>query len=117
VWAGALRLPVLTVNGIGDNISPVSGQEAYERVAVSAGSADLLRQAYTNTAGHCGFSPGETVAAVEALSARVATGNWGDSTNPYILNAAAAAVAGQPGRFVPYQPTPFMRAFAPAAAP
>jgi pimeloyl-ACP methyl ester carboxylesterase len=114
VWTGALRMPVLTVNGIGDNISPVSGQEAYERVAVSAGTGDLLRQTYTNTAGHCGFSPGETVAAVEALSARVATGRWGD-TSPDAVNAAAAAVAGQPGRFVAYQPAPFMRAVVPAA--
>ena len=31
VWTGDLRVPVLTVNGIGDNISPVSGQDAYQR--------------------------------------------------------------------------------------
>ncbi|MEQ1757313.1 MAG: hypothetical protein ABL986_03270 [Vicinamibacterales bacterium] len=109
VWDGALRVPVLTVNGIGDNISPVSGQDAYQRSVESAGRGDMLRQTYTNTAGHCGFSPGETVAAVDALSARVATGRWGDSTNPFVLNAAAEAVAPGPARFVPYQPAPFLR--------
>ena len=110
VWDGNLRMPVVTVNGIGDNISPVSGQEAFERAITAAGKGDLLRQIYTNTAGHCGFSAGETVAAVEALSARVATGRWGD-TSPSALNAAAAAVATGPARFVPHQPTAFMRPF------
>ena len=109
VWTGALRMPVITVNGIGDNISPVAGQDAYQRIVEKAGKADLLRQTYTNTAGHCGFSPGETVAAVDALSARVTTGQWGDSTNPFVLNAAAQSAAAGPARFVPYRPTPFMR--------
>jgi pimeloyl-ACP methyl ester carboxylesterase len=108
VWDGNLRVPVITLNGIGDNISPVSGQERFARAAINAGKADLLRQTYTNTAGHCGFSPGETVAAVEALTARVASGRWGD-TSPASMHAAAATVAGEPGRFVPFQPTPFMR--------
>jgi pimeloyl-ACP methyl ester carboxylesterase len=111
VWTGDLRVPVLTVNGIGDNISPVSGQEAYQRAVERAGRAEMLRQAYVNSAGHCGFSPGETVAAVEALSARVATGQWGDSANPFVLNAAARAVAAGPARYIPYQPAPFLRPF------
>jgi pimeloyl-ACP methyl ester carboxylesterase len=107
VWDGNLRVPVLTVNGIGDNISPVSGQAAYERAVEKAGKGDMLRQVYTNTAGHCGFSPGEVVAAVDALSARVATGRW--DINPYVLNAAAQAAAPGASRFVPYQPAPFLR--------
>jgi pimeloyl-ACP methyl ester carboxylesterase len=111
LWDGNLRMPVLTVNGIGDPISPVSGQQAYQHIVDAAGKGDLLRQAYTNTAGHCGFSPGETLAAVDALSARVATGHWGDSTNPYVLNAAAEAAAAGPARFAPYQPAAFMRPF------
>jgi pimeloyl-ACP methyl ester carboxylesterase len=111
VWDGALPFPVLTVNGIGDPISPVAGQQAYQQVAERAGKGDLLRQVYTNTAGHCGFSAAETVAAVEALRQRVISGQWGDSTNPYVLNGVAAATALGPARFVSYQPTPFMRPF------
>ena len=104
-----MRVPVLTVNGIGDNISPVSGQDAYQRAVERAGRADMLRQAYVNSAGHCGFSPGETVAAVEALSARVATGRWDNTTNPFVLNATARAAAAGPARYLPYRPVPFMR--------
>jgi pimeloyl-ACP methyl ester carboxylesterase len=112
VWDGRLRVPVLTVNGIGDNISPVSGQQSYQRIAELAGTGDMLRQTYTNTAGHCGFSPGETLAAVDALSVRVASGQWGELTNAFVLNAAAEASGGGPGRFVPYRPVPFLRPFA-----
>ena len=44
VWDGKLAVPVLTVNGIGDNISPVSGQSAYKAVERAAGRSEMLRQ-------------------------------------------------------------------------
>jgi hypothetical protein len=111
VFNGAIRIPVLTVNGIGDNISPVSGQESYQQAVIAAKASDMLRQTYTNTAGHCGFSAGEVLVAVEALAARVANGQWGDITNPYVLDRAADAANQGPARFVSYQPRPFMRPF------
>ena len=73
VWDGKLAVPVLTLNGIGDNISPVSGQAAYEAVVRKAGRSEMLRQVYTNSAGHCGFTAAEAVAAVETLLARLNT--------------------------------------------
>jgi pimeloyl-ACP methyl ester carboxylesterase len=111
VWNGQLQVPVLTVNGIGDNISPVSGQEAYQRVVERAGRAAMLRQTYTNTAGHCGFSPAEVLAAVEALTARVVSGEWGDRTDPSAMNSAAEAAGLGPARFVSYRPAAFLRPF------
>ena len=90
-WDGKLAVPVLTVNGIGDNISPVAGQEAYERAVRAAGRAEMLRQVYTNSAGHCGFSAAEVVTAVEALVARLKTGQWGDATNPFVEGVPAPA--------------------------
>jgi pimeloyl-ACP methyl ester carboxylesterase len=110
VWNGRLRVPVITVNGIGDNISPVAGQDAYQRVVDAAGSSAMLRQAYTNTAGHCGFSAAETVAAVEALDKRVTSGRWGD-TSAEALNAAAMTTGSGESRFVPYTPPVFLRPF------
>jgi pimeloyl-ACP methyl ester carboxylesterase len=111
-WDGKLAMPVLTVNGVGDNISPVSGQQAYEAAVRAAGRSEMLRQVYTNTAGHCGFSPAEGVAAVETLMARLKTGQWGDSTNPYTMNALAQSLNLGAARFIPYVPDTFVRAAA-----
>jgi pimeloyl-ACP methyl ester carboxylesterase len=109
-WDGKLAIPVLTVNGIGDNISPVAGQQAYEAAVRAAGKSEMLRQVYTNTAGHCGFSAAEGVAAVETLMARLKTGEWGDTTNPHTMNALAQSLNLGAARFVPYIPDVFVRA-------
>jgi pimeloyl-ACP methyl ester carboxylesterase len=109
-WDGRLAMPVLTLNGIGDNISPVSGQQAYESAVRAAGRQEMLRQVYTNTAGHCGFSAAETVAAVETLMARLKTGQWANTTNPYSMNALAQSLNLGAARFVPYSPDVFVRA-------
>jgi len=111
VWNGRLRVPVLTVSGIGDNISPVAGQDAYQRVVDAAGSSAMLRQTYTKTAGHCGFSAAETVTAVEAMHARVVSGRWGE-TSAEAMNAAAKATGVGETRFIPYKPAEFMRGLA-----
>lgn len=102
-----LKVPVVTMTGIGDQISPTSAQQAYESVAGS----ENLRQTYLRVAGHCGFNGPETVAAVEALHARVTTGTWPD-TSPAAMNALAATVplAGAP-RFVEHTPDVFQRPF------
>jgi pimeloyl-ACP methyl ester carboxylesterase len=109
-WDGNLAVPVLTLNGIGDNISPVAGQEAYALAAVAAGRSEMLRQTYTNSAGHCGFSTAEVVAAVEALTARLTTGEWSDLTNPYTMNAVALALDLGESRFILFTPDTFVRA-------
>jgi pimeloyl-ACP methyl ester carboxylesterase len=108
-WDGKLAMPVLTVNGIGDNISPVAGQQAYEAAVRAAGRSEMLRQVYTNTAGHCGFSAAEGVAAVETLMNRLKTGTWGDTTNPYAMNALAQSLNLGAARFIPYTPDTFVR--------
>ncbi len=103
-----LTVPVITINGIGDMISPVAGQQAYEAVVGS----ENLRQLYTLTAGHCGFNGPEVIAAVEVLQLRAETGSW-PATDPVSMNARANTVElnGTP-RFVEYTPDRFARAFA-----
>jgi pimeloyl-ACP methyl ester carboxylesterase len=108
IWTGALAMPVLTMNGIGDQISPVAGQDAYQRAVERTGKADLLRQVYTNTAGHCGFSAAETVVAVDALRERVTTGRWGE-LDADRLNATAQSLNLGPARFQRFTPPAFLR--------
>ena len=40
------------------------------------GTASLLRRTFVARAGHCTFTPAETIAAVETLLARLETGKW-----------------------------------------
>ncbi len=109
VWHGQLPFPVLTLNNIGDNISGMSAQQFFESVVEEAGRGELLRQSYINSAGHCGFSPAETAAAVATLVERIDSGEWGDSTNPYRLNNRARSFEAGPARFIPYEPESFQR--------
>jgi pimeloyl-ACP methyl ester carboxylesterase len=103
-----LQVPAITVNGIGDQISPVDGQQAYEAVAGS----ENLRQTYLEIAGHCGFNNRELAAAILMLKERAQSGLWPD-TGAASLNAAAAALplAGTP-RFIEYETSEFLRPFA-----
>lgn len=117
VWAepgifdGELEVPVLTVNNIGDNISTAVSQTAYENEAERAGAEHKLRQLYVESAGHCGFSAAETVAAVETLQERLLTKKWSDSANPHKLNALARSLNLGAARYIDYQPDQFARPF------
>jgi pimeloyl-ACP methyl ester carboxylesterase len=111
VFDGELEVPVLTVNNIGDNISTVASQSAYEEAAERAGAGHMLRQLYVESAGHCGFSAAEAVAAVETLQARLLTKRWSDSDNPHKLNALARSLNLGAARFISYAPDEFARPF------
>jgi pimeloyl-ACP methyl ester carboxylesterase len=107
VFDGKLRMPVVTLNGIGDPISVVASQQAYQAQVEQAGSGALLRQLYTASAGHCGFAPGETVAAVQLLKQRLVTGAW-SATGAAAMNSTAADA-----RFIDYAPARFLRPYTP----
>ncbi|HEY6640555.1 hypothetical protein [Povalibacter sp.] len=111
IFDGELEVPVLTVNNIGDNISTAASQSAYENEVERAGAKHMLRQVYVESAGHCGFSAAETVAAVETLQARLLTKKWSDSDNPHKLNALARSLNLGAARFIAYQPDEFARPF------
>jgi pimeloyl-ACP methyl ester carboxylesterase len=110
VFTGDLRIPVLTVNGTGDQISTVAQQESYGALVRRAGNASLLRQTYVQTAGHCTFTTGEQQAAVDRMLTRLRTGHWPDTT-PRTMNGLATAVDGAPGRYLPYAPPHFNRSY------
>ena len=111
IFDGELEVPVLTVNNIGDNISTTASQSAYQNAAERAGAGHMLRQLYVESAGHCGFTAAETVAAVETLQARLLTKRWSDSDNPHKLNALARSLNLGAARFISFTPDEFARPF------
>ena len=104
VPTGRLEVPELDLHTIGDNLVPVQNENYYRQLVDRAGRGDLLRQAYTNSFGHCNFSPSELVAGVEAVVARVTTGRWGDVATAASLEQAANATNLGPAHFTDYHP-------------
>jgi len=84
--------PVLTIHTTGDGLVLNSDEQAYRSVVQDAKDSQLLRQAFVHRAGHCTFTPGETVAALHALVSRLDTGKWTSLADPSNLDAAAAAL-------------------------
>jgi pimeloyl-ACP methyl ester carboxylesterase len=107
--------PVLTIHTTGDGLVLNSDEQAYRSVAQDAKDSQLLRQAFVHRAGHCTFTPAETVAAVQALVTRLDTGKWTGLADPANLDAAAAALGTTmnivPPAYIPFEPAPFLRPF------
>jgi hypothetical protein len=104
VPTGRLAVPELDLHTTGDNLVPVENESYYATLVNRAGSGSLLRQAYTQSFGHCNFSPSELVAGVQAVMHRVTTGHWGDVATAASLERAAAATNLGPAHFVDYDP-------------
>lgn len=81
-----------------------------------AGDGPLLRQAFVHRAGHCAFTPAETVAAVRVLLNRLDTGRWDQAAlGPASLNQQAAALGPGfnplPPAFEQFSPPQYLRPF------
>jgi pimeloyl-ACP methyl ester carboxylesterase len=115
VFNGDLDRPVLTLHTTGDGLVVNQDEQAYRNVAQDAGDGAMLREGYVHRAGHCTFTPAETIAAFRTLIHRVNTGTWGDSTNASELEAAATALGPTyniaPAAFIAFKPTRFLRPF------
>jgi pimeloyl-ACP methyl ester carboxylesterase len=124
VFNGKLTFPVLTMHTTGDGLVVPENEQAYRSVVTKAGDHRLLRQIFVNRAGHCAFTPAETITAVRALLHRLGTGHWGGLT-PVALNRRAARLGpvynifqssgGQvvptAPQFIHYRPAPYLRPF------
>lgn len=108
-FTGEISVPTLTMNGVGDQISTVAQQSAYEKRVRMAGNASLLRQSYVASAGHCNFTAAETVAAANLLQTRLDSGHWGGGAQPQQLNRAAEALDLGDARFIRFHPDHFNR--------
>jgi pimeloyl-ACP methyl ester carboxylesterase len=124
-YDGEIHIPVLTLHTTGDGLVVVQNESAYKSVVDEAGNGSLLRRAFVSRAGHCAFTPAETISAVQTLLARLETGKWPD-VDASNLNAAASAlgphfnifpdpVTGNidlvPPGFVNFKPTRYLRPF------
>lgn len=112
---GDINIPVLTMHTTGDGLVVNQDEQAYKSVVNSEGNGNLLRQIFVHRAGHCTFTPAETLAAFQTLINRLNTGEWGDSTNPALLNQEAAAFGSTfnvaPPAFLHFEPSGFLRPF------
>jgi pimeloyl-ACP methyl ester carboxylesterase len=122
---GQINIPVLTMHTTGDGLVVPENESAYRSVVGSNGNQSLLRQIYVHRAGHCAFTPAETVTAASTLLHRLDTGSWtGHGLRPATLNADAAALGPQfnifstgsqvvpaPPAFINFHPAQYLRPF------
>jgi len=121
---GNISVPVLTMHTTGDGLVVPENEQAYRAVVDRDGNGNLLRQIFVNRAGHCAFTPAETLTALQTLLNRLSTGHW-HVPSPAGLNAEATALgplnvfvdptSGQPvataPQFISYTPTQYLRPF------
>lgn len=106
--------PVLTMHTTGDGLVANQDEQAYRSAVQDARDRRFLRQVFVHRAGHCSFTPAETITALQALIQRLDTGHWSD-IDPSDFNATAAALGPSlntlPPGFIDYEPAPFLRPF------
>ncbi|MGH3198495.1 MAG: alpha/beta hydrolase family protein, partial [Streptosporangiaceae bacterium] len=120
---GDISVPVLTMHTTGDGLVVPENEQAYRSIVDQAGNGNLLRQVFVNRAGHCAFTPAETITAVQTLENRMSTGRW-NVPSPAAMNAEAAALGPQYNifsvgsqtpavapAFISYHPAPYLRPF------
>jgi pimeloyl-ACP methyl ester carboxylesterase len=121
-YNGQLSIPVLTLHTTGDGLVPVEDEKAYRMVVNKANDSPFLREAFVHRAGHCSFTPAETITAFQTLLDRLQTGRW-RALAPPDLNGEAAALGPLnvlflnghlvpvPPAFTKFQPLMFLRPF------
>jgi len=124
IFDGQINIPVLTLHTKGDGLVVVENETAYKDVVDRVDdNRRLLRQTFVDRAGHCAFTPAETVAAVETLLKRLETGSW-PSIEANLLNGDAGAlgpdfnifevgttIVSTPPAFIDFTPGPYLRPF------
>jgi hypothetical protein len=104
-------VPVLTMHTTGDGLVLNQDEQAYASIV---DDRQLLRQVFVHRAGHCAFTPAETIAAFEALINRMHSGHW-SGLEPDTLNGSATSLGPSfniaPAAFLGFRPTVFPRPF------
>jgi pimeloyl-ACP methyl ester carboxylesterase len=121
-FTGRITIPVLSMHTTGDGLVIPQNEQAYASVVRKAGRSFLLRQVFVHRAGHCAFTPAETITAAQRLLFRMTTGHWRNgSLRPARMNSAAAALGpnynifSSGGKIVPVAPA--FAAFRPSRYP
>jgi hypothetical protein len=93
VFNGNIQIPVLSMHTEGDGLVSNQNENAYRRTVERAGDQQFLRQIFVHRAGHCSFTPAETLVAVQNLLVRLDTGKWPDLRDGTLNGEAAALIA------------------------
>jgi len=119
---GGISVPVLTMHTTGDGLVVPENEQAYRSAVDRAGRGNLLRQVFVHRAGHCAFTPAETVTAVQTLENRLVTGQWhvpspaamnkqaGDLGPLNVFSTGGLPIATAPA-FISYSPARYLRPF------
>ncbi|MGD0213361.1 MAG: hypothetical protein ABSB87_09015 [Terriglobales bacterium] len=123
IYNGQLPFPVLTMHTVGDGLVPVEEENAYAKVVGEAGDSAELKQTFVHRAGHCEFTPAETITALQTLELRLSSGKWKDLTSKDLNKEATAlgptynvldingqVVATSP-EFLTFKPAEFLRVY------
>jgi pimeloyl-ACP methyl ester carboxylesterase len=117
VFNGDISVPVLTMHTTGDGLVVPENEQAYQAAVDRAGRGALLRQIFVARAGHCAFTPAETITAVQTLENRMSTGRW-HVPSPAGLNAEATALGPQDNIYsvggIVYPTAPAFTSYTPA---
>jgi pimeloyl-ACP methyl ester carboxylesterase len=123
IFDGEIHIPVLTLHTKGDGLVVIQNESAYKKVVDEAGNGEFLRRTFVDRAGHCAFTPAETIAAVQTLINRVDTGRWQDVDATDLNNAAEAlgpgfnifgtpqGVVPVPPAYIKFDPSRYLRPF------
>jgi pimeloyl-ACP methyl ester carboxylesterase len=115
IFDGDIHIPVLTMHTKGDGLVVVQNESAYKQVVDEAGNGVFLRRTFVDRAGHCAFTPAETIAAVQTLINRLNTGRWHHVDATDLNNAAAALGPGfynpVPPAYIEFDPSRYLRPF------
>jgi pimeloyl-ACP methyl ester carboxylesterase len=124
IYDGDIHIPVLTLHTTGDGLVVVENESAYSQVVREDRNGAFLRRSFVARAGHCTFTPAETIAAAKTLVERLETGEWPE-VEAEDLNALAASLGPNfnvfanaqnmivpvSPAFVDFKPKPYLRPF------
>jgi len=113
IFNGDIDVPVLTMHTTGDGLVVNQNESAYADVVREDGNNRLLRRTFVHRAGHCAFTPAESVTALFNLIQRLDTGIW-PNLGANALNAEAAGLGAlnmAPPSFIQFAPAQFLRPF------
>jgi len=111
VPTGNLRIPMLTLQAVGDGVTIPAIHGGLQTIVEAAGHRRELAQLWVEAAGHCIFTPAEMLAALRTLEQRIESGRW--SIAPRDVAPRATDSSGTPAggtRFTRFTPPPMLRA-------
>ena len=115
---GNVGVPVLSMHTTGDGLVIPANEAAYAQVVHASGRSEMLRQVFVHRAGHCAFTPAETVSALQVLLNRIDSGTWDDAAlMPAALNASAQSQSQDMNQIFGFSFTPAFTAYTPPLYP